>query len=383
MKDRRLLFIVNDAAFFLSHRLPIALRAQENGYEVHIATPLAPVCEQIREHGLIFHPILLSRSGKNPFKELTSIFSLYALIRRLKPCIVHLVTIKPVLYGGLIARFLKVPGVVAAVTGLGYVFTAESKMAQYAQGIIQLFYRQALRQPRARIIFQNPDDQRLFTEKKICFPEQTTLIRGSGVDLSLYRPLPETTGTPTVLMVSRLLKDKGVTEYVDAVRLLTKKGIKARFLLAGARDADNPACIPQSLLDQWQQEGHIDLLGFREDIAQLLGQSSLVVLPSYREGLPKVLIEAAASGRAVITTDVPGCRDAIEPNQTGLLVPVRDAQALAQAIECLLEDAALRNKLGQAGRILAEREFSIDHIVMKHLAIYRELTISAMEECIL
>lgn len=206
-----------------------------------------------------------------------------------------------------------------------------------------------------------------------CTVDQTILIRGSGVDLNIYKASPERTDKIVVAMISRLLKDKGVLEYVAAAKALKAEGVAAQFLLIGDIDSGNPACIDKELLVQWRNEEHIELLGFRDDIAQLIEQVNLVVLPSYREGLPKVLIEAAACGRAVITTDVPGCRDAIEPNQTGLLVPARDSQALALTMKQLIEDHAYRQQLGNAGRVLAEREFAIERIVDAHLNIYKEL----------
>lgn len=373
MSVRRLLFIINDAAFFISHRLPLAVAARENGFEVHVATPEATACVKIKNAGFVFHAIPLSRSGKNPFKELKSLAAIYALIRKVKPDLVHLVTIKPIIYGGLMARLLKIPAVVAAVSGLGYVFTSETPSAKFLRAGVSQLYRLALGHAHLKVIFQNPDDRHLFLQNNACLPIQTVLIRGSGVDLLAYNALPEPTNKMVVVMISRLLKDKGVLEYVAAAKQLKVAGIQAQFLLVGDADEGNPACIDCSLLGQWQQEGDVTLLGFREDIAQLIEQANLVVLPSYREGLPKILVEAAACGRAVITTDVPGCRDAIEPNQTGLLVPVRDPNALAVAMKQLIEDADYRQQLGKAGRVLAEREFAIERIVAAHLNIYHEL----------
>lgn len=375
MSERRLLFIVNDAAFFISHRLPLAIAAKGNGFEVHVATPEAHASAQIKDAGLIFHAIPLSRSGKNPFVELKSLFAFYRLMRKVKPDLVHLVTIKPILYGGLVARMLKVPAVVAAVSGLGYLFTTQqTKTKLLRQGVSQL-YKLALGHAYLKVIFQNPDDRQVFVQNATCTVDQTILIRGSGVDLNIYKALPERTDKIVVAMISRLLRDKGVLEYVAAVKQLKAKGIAAQFLLVGDIDEGNPACIDKEQLAQWRKEGVVELVGFRDDVAQLMEQVNLVVLPSYREGLPKVLVEAAACGRAVITTDVPGCRDAIEPNHTGLLVPARDSQVLALTMKQLIEDHAYRQQLGNAGRVLAEREFAIERIVDAHLNIYKELSL--------
>lgn len=373
MSGQCLLFIVNDAAFFMSHRLPLAIAAKESGFEVHVATPKTPASIKIKEAGFIFHPIALSRSGKNPFQELKSIAAFYHLMREVKPDLVHLVTIKPILYGGLVARVLKVPAVVAAVSGLGYIFTSPTLSAKFWRAGITRLYRFALGHHRLRVIFQNPDDRQLFLQNNTCSPAQTVLIRGSGVDLQAYQVFPERVDQIVVVMIARLLKDKGVMEYIAAAKMLKAQGSQAQFLLVGDIDEGNPAFIDKALLAQWCAEDDVQVLGFRDDIPQLMEQANVVVLPSYREGLPKILIEAAACGRAVITTDVPGCRDAIEPNQTGLLVPVRDANALALAIQQLIEDHDYRQQLGRAGRALAEREFAIQRVIAAHLTIYNEL----------
>ena len=228
--------------------------------------------------------------------------------------------------------------------------------------------------PNQRVIFQNNDDRKALVSAGGVSLVQTVLIRGSGVDLSFYPALKEREGLPMVVMAARLLKDKGVNEFVDAARLLHARGVKACFQLIGAPDPGNPASISVESLRVWQKEGIVECVGFQSNIAELFALAHIVVLPSYYgEGLPKVLIEAAACGRAVITTDMPGCRDAIDPGVTGLLVPVRDVEALALAIDCLIEDVSLRQSMGRAGRELAELEFSIDKIVDAHLAVYREL----------
>ncbi len=205
---------------------------------------------------------------------------------------------------------------------------------------------------------------------------RTALIRGSGVNLSHYESSFENPGTPIVCMASRLLHDKGIVEYIDAARLLRAREIDATFQLIGDVDPGNPATVSFDELQLWKKEGVVQILGFRKDIANLFANAHIVTLPSYREGLPKVLVEAAACGRAVVTTDVPGCRDAIEPGETGLLVPVRDAEALAEALALLITDSTVRRKMGNAGRLLAEREFSIEKIVQQHLDIYRYLALN-------
>jgi len=338
-----------------------------------VATADGTAVKNIKAAGLIHHTIPLSRSGRNPLHEVRTAFSLYRLFRKLRPDIVHLVTIKPVLYGGIAARAAKVPSIVAAISGLGTVFVAKGGRASFLRRMVLCLYRLALDHKNMRVIFQNPDDRHLLEALNVVRPADSVLIKGSGVDLTRYVTHPEPDGIPVVVFAARLLKDKGVAEFVTAARILRKKGVQARFLLAGDMDPDNPTSVCADALSAWSAEGIVEVVGYQADVAGFFAASNLVVLPSYREGLPKVLVEAAACGRAVVTTDCPGCRDAIVPDQTGLLVPARDAGALADAIEGLIENSTLRQLMGLAGREFAEREFGIEKIVDAHLAVYREL----------
>lgn len=372
--DPRLLFVVNNPAFFLSHRLPLALAAAKQGFDVHVATMAGPSVPVIVGHGLKHHVIPMSRSGKNPLTELYSVYSLWRLFRYLRPSLVHTVTIKPVLYGGIAARLAGVPAYVAAVSGLGYVFMRRSQKLDVVRWAVTTLYRFALGHKNSRVIFQNTSDRDVLLKAGVLHADQVVLIRGSGVSLQEFQVVPEPAGPPIAIMVSRLLVDKGVKEFVEAARLSQGHPSGLRWLLVGSPDRGNPATITDGELQNWQREGWIESLGERSDIAALYQQSHIAVLPSYREGLPKSLIEAAACGRAVVTTDAPGCRDAIEPNVTGLMVTPRNAQALAGAVLQLAEDAELRQRLGAAGRQLAEAEFDIDKIVNKHMALYQALT---------
>ena len=369
---RQLLFVVNAPEFFISHRLPLALAAREAGLDVHVATGPGDT-GPITNLEFVHHTFPLSRSGKNPLFELRSLWALFRLMRRLKPDLVHLVTIKPVLYGGVMARLARVPAVVAAISGLGTVFVDTGGKARWVRKVVGALYRFALGHRNICVIFQNSDDRATLVAAGAVRDAQTVLIRGSGVGLSGCPALPEPPGTPVVSFAARLLNDKGVREFVDAARLLQARGLDARYWLIGAADPGNPSSVSDQDLATWRREGVVELLGHRTDIPTLFAQSHIVVLPSYREGLPKVLIEAAACGRAIVTTNAPGCRDAIEPDRTGLLVPVRDAGALADSIQRLIEAPELRRKMGSAGRALAEREFGIEQVVEAHLAVYREL----------
>jgi len=375
MATTSLLFVVNDPAFFLSHRLPLAEAARKEGFNVQIATMRGSAVEKIKQLGFTHHTFPLSRSGGNPLKELATFFSLWRLLRQLRPDLVHLVTIKPVLYGGIAARLTKVPGVISAISGLGFLFVKRSGLRVRLLRYVALFlYRLAMGHPNQRVIFQNSTDRGVLVGAGGVREDKTSLIRGSGVDLRVYAMLPESAGALVVVMASRLLRDKGIFEFVEAARILRSRSVKVRFQLIGEPDSGNPESVTAELMRAWQEEGLVDCLGFRSDIPDLFSHAHLVTLPSYYgEGLPRVLIEAAACGRAVITTDRPGCRDAIVPDVTGLLVPVRDAQALADAIQQLIEDADLRQRMGKAGRRLAEKEFSIEKVVQAHLDIYRTL----------
>lgn len=370
---RRLLFVVNVDWFFLSHRLPIALAALKQGYEVHIATGLTDKLGELQKHGLLVHPLALDRSSTGIGNASRTVLDLWRVFRAVRPDVVHLVTIKPVLLGGLVARWSRVPALVSAVSGLGYVFIASGLKAHVRRSLVGRVYAWSLGHRNQVVIFQNPDDCDTLMAAAGLPASKVAMIRGSGVSLSQFAATHVPFGVPVVLFPARLLADKGIFEFVGAASLLRAKGVSARFVLAGLVDGANPTSVSQAQLNAWAAEGVVENWGYRADMPQVLASASVVVLPSYREGLPKVLLEAAACGRAVVTTDVPGCRDAIEPGVTGLLVPVREVAGLAQAIEQLLANPARREAMGLAGRRLAEQEFDVNAVVEKHLDIYQRL----------
>lgn len=368
-----LLFVVNNPAFFLSHRLRVALAAKRDGFEVHVASPEGDAVETILRHGLIHHSLSMSRSGTNPMRELAVIWQLYRLFRRLRPSIVHLVTLKPVIYGGIAARCAHVPGVVVAISGLGFVFIRTDLRGRWLRRLIAVCYRFALGHANLRVIFQNMNDYQIIADMAHLRSEQTVLIRGSGVELDKYVSSPLPAGQPVVMLAARLLVDKGVVEFVAAARLLRDRGVSARFVLVGETDPGNPSAVSPEVLNGWQQEGVVECWGFRADMPEILQMAYMVVLPSYREGLPKVLIEAQACARPVVTTDVPGCRDAIISGVTGLLVPARSSVQLGVAIERLLAQREIAQDMGGAGRKHAENTFDIKIVESAHLGIYRSL----------
>jgi glycosyltransferase involved in cell wall biosynthesis len=370
---KTLLFVVNVDWFFLSHRLPIAIEARKAGFDVHIATGITDKRNVLEEYGLKIHPLELKREGLGPLNAVQFILEFRQILKSIKPDLVHLVTIKPVLLGGLVGRYMRVPAIVSAVSGLGYVFIADGLIARFRRWIVNNVYRIALGHPNQVVIFQNPDDRDALKSAAALPGTKTEMIRGSGIDLNQYALQPEEGCIPVVLFPARLLADKGIIEFIYAARSLRIKGVQARFVLVGFLDSANPSSVSQAQLDEWVSEGVVEYWGYKNDMPQVISSASLVVLPSYREGLPKVLLEAAACGRAVVTTDVPGCRDAIEPGVTGLLVPVRDVENLALAIERLLVNTEERTAMGLAGRQLAEREFDVSAVVNKHLTIYQRL----------
>lgn len=370
---KKLLFVVNVDWFFISHRLPIALSAINSGFEVHLATGITDKLAILHSYDLKVHPLGLVRDGVGVLNAFQTLLDLKMIIKKVNPDIVHLVTIKPVLLGGLVARWMRVPALVSAVSGLGYVFMANGWVARVRLRIVKNLYRLAFGHSNQVVIFQNPDDREILIDVTNLPEEKAVIIRGSGVDLMQFFVLPEVVGQPVVLFPARLLADKGVFEFVAAAKLLRSQGKDARFVLAGAVDTANPTSVSQNQLDGWVKEGIVEHWGYCTDMPKALASANLVVLPSYREGLPKVLLEAAACGRAVVTTDVPGCRDAIVSCLTGILVPVRDVVHLAAAIEILITKPEKRKAMGLAGRKLAEREFDVNAVVDKHLSIYKRL----------
>ena len=316
----------------------------------------------------------MKRGGINPFKDLQSFYYIWNFFRKERPDIVHLVTIKPYLYGGIVARLTGVPCLVSAVSGLGSLFINENLKTRFLRLLLFPVFKIAFNHVNQKIIFQNLEDLKVFEKWGVLNPLKVKLLKGSGVKLENFNFFNnEPAGIPIICFAARLIKEKGVNEFVNAAKILKERNIKARFLLAGDLDPNNPSGIRQNDLNKIKDEGNVEVLGYYKNIEKLYNASHIICLPSYREGFPKGLIEAAAAGRAVVTTDVPGCRDAIIPNITGLLVPVKNSIKLADALHWLIEHPKERLMMGKAGRKLAEKEFAIEKIVQCHLDIYQEL----------
>jgi glycosyltransferase involved in cell wall biosynthesis len=370
----RVVMVVNRDAFFLSHRLPLARGAREAGMDVIIVAGETGEGRVIEDEGFRFIALPITRDSLNPFVDARTVWFLARLYRRLQPTLLHHSTVKPLVYGSLAARLsCRAAAVVNTVSGLGYAFTSNHRTARMLRPALRRLWRAALSHPRSHTIFQNPDDRDDFVRMRLVRPERTVLIRGSGVDCGVFRPEPEPEGAPVVVLPARMLWDKGVAEFVEAARLLRAAGNVARFVLIGSPDLRNREAIPEGQLQAWSQEGVVEWWGHRTDMPSVLAGAAVVVLPTYGEGLPKVLLEAAAAGRPVVATDVRGCREVVRPGVNGLLVPPKDSAALAHAIGRLLRSPDLRATLGQGGRHLAECEFAEPVVVEQTLAVYRQL----------
>jgi glycosyltransferase involved in cell wall biosynthesis len=369
MSARHLLFFVSEDWYFVSHRLPLAIAAKDAGFTVSVVTRVRHHAATIEGAGLRLIPFELARSGLNPFRELVTLGRLILLYRRERPDIAHHVAMKPVLYGGIAAWLGGNPPRISALAGMGWLFTSTGGLARFLKHVVRFALSRVLHS--GLTLVQNPDDAQLLIELGV--PRGgIRIIAGSGVDLERFRPSPEPEGRPVVVLQSRLLWDKGVGEFVEAARILASRGIDARFVLAGQPDDSNPAAIPAERIRQWVADGIVEHRGWVTDVPRLLASAHIVCLPSYREGLPKSLIEAAASGRAIVTTSVSGCRHVVDDEETGLLVPPRNAEALAGAIARLIRDPTLRQGMGARARARAEREFGAQSVIRQTLALYEE-----------
>ena len=373
MCDIRLLFVVNTLSFFLSHRYPIAEKALQEGYEVHVACSVDTPMDDLQSHGLYIHPIPLHRSSISLFSNAVTFFYLLHLFIKLRPNIVHLVTIKPIIFGGLAARVTAIPAVVASISGLGFIYTSDGFMALCRKKFVNLAYRIALSHSNINVIFQNDEDRKIILSSTGLNKENTKLIKGSGVDLDRYAFSPMPSGIPIVAFIARLLKDKGLLEFLKAAEEFAELGISARFIVVGQMDTDNPASVTWEVLNPFIKNQAIEFWGHRDNINDIIRACSIVVLPSYREGFPKTLMEAAACGRPIVTTDVPGCRDAIIDGKSGVLVPPKNIKALRNAIANLIRHPKNCTSFGKAGRALAETEFDINFIVAKHMSLYSSM----------
>lgn len=377
-QTKRLMFIINVPAFFLSHRLPIAVLAKRNGWQVDLITGQstsakmeADSAHSLEQAGIAHYTAPFKATGTNPVTEAFGLLHVLRYVKKIKPDVIHTASPKGNLYGGIAARICGVPKLVIAVSGQGYLFTGNAGLLKRSIGFFyNALIKWVYRHPDCTVIVQNKDDFAALLNVGMVKQEQLVLIPGSGVELAQYADLLPEQAENIVLLPARMLRDKGVLEFVAAARELKASHPDWRFVLAGAADYANPSAISVEQIKAWVAEGIVEWWDYQADMPSVYRKAAIVCLPSYREGMPKCLLEAAAAGKPVLTTDVIGCREAIVPGETGLLVPVQDAEALADALAVLINNPQLRKTYGDNARILAAQRFSIDAVVDRVLKIY-------------
>jgi len=369
----KILLIANTDWYLYRFRLSLARFLRDQGMDVVLVSPSGPFVHELEADGFRWLTWNVGRQSINPLREVKAILDLLRIVRNERPKLLHLHTIKPVLYGSFAAWLTQVPAVVRSITGRGYVFLGNDTRTFWLRPLVKNLYRFVMRS--GATLFENEADRQYFIGEKLVASENTHLIEGVGVDTDYYQPLPESKDSDkrlAVLMATRMLWDKGVGTFVDAARLLRQE-VDARIVLVGEPDPGNPASIDIKTLNQWVGEGAVEWWGWQADMRPAFAACHVVALPSYGEGIPTVLLEAAACGRPIVATDVPGCRDVVKDGINGLLVPPKDPQALATALITLLKDESLRSKMGLAGRHLILERFSNQQVHTNTLAVYRQL----------
>lgn len=392
----KLLYFIGVDWFFYSHFLDRAIAAKEAGYDVVVLTGVTRQDSPLTQHGIKLIGIPFERRSMNPIGLLRNFLDVIRVLKQEKPDIVHQIALKPILIGSVACRWLGIKRVIRAVVGLGFAFSSERGSARVVKRILSVLFRVVLDKKTAKTVFENKDDHDYFIDQGWTRPENAVLIRGAGVDIERFKPRSEprsahnslqrndsnVLGTgcsnrepPIVMLLSRMLWDKGIGEFVEAARQLRRNHVEqtTRFVLVGDPDPDNRGAITKAQLQSWQTEGVIEWWGFRPDVENVLSQATVSCLPSYREGLPKSLLESLAMGLPCVTTDVPGCREAVVDGVNGLLVPARDSVALANAIDCLLNNDVLRAQFGKASRQMAVEQFCKAIVNEQTLALYDQM----------
>lgn len=377
--SRTVLIVEGHARYFRWHRLPWARKAEDEGYDVHVTALKTGREELVREQGFPFHPISDGDLGRNPLAELGVFVRLARLLRRLDPDLAHFITLRSVLYGSMAARLVGVPAVLNSVTGLGYLFVDDAlKTRGLRWGVLQGL-RVGLSHSNQITTFENPDDADLFVSRGLVPKAETIVTSGSGVDPERFPAVAEAPVDDEgllVLLPTRLLWHKGVETFVEAARQLRTNGTHARFVIVGGTDPENPAAVPKDTMQAWHDAGPIEWWGYQdpETMPQVLQRAHVVCLPSYyREGVPRVLLEAASTGRPIVTTDVPGCREIVADGENGVLVPPKDPVAVAEGIRTLLANGSLRRQTGRAGRARVEETFTAARVATTIVDAYDEL----------
>lgn len=378
---RRIAFVVNNVAFFVSHRLPLAIAARAAGFDVRLFTGQAgskvleaSACKRLAAEGVAHQRTAFRSTGTNPLVEAIGLVQVAFRLWRYKPDLVHCASPKGILYGGTVARWIGCPSLVLAVSGMGFLFTGRPGWWKLVhQRMYGWCVRLAYGHTNKRVIVQNQDDLQVLSRLQLASSAELALIPGSGVDLAEYVGISPAMREPLVILPARLLRDKGVVEFVEAARAIRAAGCTWRFALVGTADYENPSAVSQEQIQKWVEAGTVEWWGYRDDMPCVFAQAAIVCLPSYREGMPKALLEAAAAGCAIVTTDVVGCREAVIDGQTGDLVPPRDSAALATTLLALITDAPRRASYAVAGRRLAISRFGLPAVIDQTLSIYQEL----------
>ena len=368
----KVIFFANTDWYLFNFRLGLARYLRDKGAEVVMLSPPGEYGARIEAAGFHWIPLPMDRRSLHIVSELKLLKRILQIYKAERPDVVHNFTIKCVVYGSLAAQLAGIKARINAVTGLGHVFISESTKARLLRPLVKLLLRLALRGSQSRLVLQNPDDVQLFAQLGLIEGERVHLIKSSGVDTSRFTPIPRERGQRfRILLASRLLWEKGIREYVGAARQMRGRAEELEFLLAGSSDPGNPSAVPEEDIAQWDREGLVKVLGQVEDMNALMHTVDLVVLPSYREGVPRGLIEAAAMGLPIVTTDAPGCREIVDDGVNGFLVPVKDEQALARKIGYLLENPEVCQRFGTAGRQKVLEEFDEQIVFQKTWAVYQ------------
>jgi glycosyltransferase involved in cell wall biosynthesis len=375
--SKKILFFANTDWYLFNFRLALAKHLRLRGVEVVMVTPYGSYGEKLEAEGFRWIPVPMARRSLNPLHEAWFLWRLFHIYQTEKPDIAHHFTLKCVVYGGLAARFVGIKGIVGDIAGMGFVFASSSTLAIMLRPLVRILLRIAFGGEKCRLIVQNPYDQDVIISASITDPANVTLIPGSGVNTDKFSPTTKplvSEGPKKVLLAARLLWEKGIAEYIEAAQQLNSLGHSVDFLLAGEPDMGNPNSVQQEQVEIWRRAGIIKPVGHIDDMAELLKSVDIMVLPSfYREGVPRSLIEAAAAGLPIVTTDTPGCRDIVENGINGFLVPIHDGNALAEALRKILEDPTLASRMGKAGRAKALAEFDEQLVFEKTVDVYRKL----------
>ncbi|MAJ22877.1 MAG: hypothetical protein CBC24_03410 [Candidatus Pelagibacter sp. TMED64] len=380
-RKKKIIYIINDLSFFVSHRLPLALHAKSKKWNVKIliGKPGSKIMEKhaknlINQYDLDIKRINFSSSSLNIFSEIIGFLQIFFEIFLFKPNIVHLVSNKPILYGGIISRILNIPCLIVAISGMGAMFTGKKEgLMSLLPSIYLKFLKFILKHKNLKLILQNKDDNFFFIDNNLVNEKKITLIPGSGVDLNKYKNSSNFKNEKIILFPARILIDKGTIEFVESAKILKEKYPDWRFVLVGASGYKNPSSISETKINEWIDKGYIEWWGYKNEMSEIFMRSSIVCLPSYREGMPKSLLEAAAAGKPVITTDVTGCREAILAGVTGELVPVKNISKLVESLSKLIENRSLCEEYGKEGKLMAKEKFDIKNIVSKTFSLYESL----------